>query len=136
MQSILQTAVEGMLKASEQASRRAGITLHGTTGSVRPLGVVTRKVSPTILNAGCFNLGLLRVLPGTHQKKNKTNANHRGSKQALWCGNTIGYICVCVQACVTSKLNRTSCYTTNPFLTLLELEWLQGLQALQLLLVI
>lgn len=64
MESILLTAAGGMLKAS----KRAGITLHGTTGSVRPLCFVTRKVSPTILNVGCLNLGLLRVLPGTHKK--------------------------------------------------------------------
>lgn len=34
---------------------------------------------------------------------------------------------------VTNTLNRTWCYTTNPFLTSLALEWLQGWQASSLL---
>lgn len=56
---------------------------------------------------------------------------------AIWAPRgTYVFTFMCVSVWEASKLNRTLCYTTNPFLTLLKLEWLQGLQALQLLLVI
>lgn len=58
-------------------------------------------------------------------------------RNVLWEHHRV-HICSrpCVRACVPSKLNRTLRYTTNPVMTLLELEWLQGFRALQLLMVI